>query len=48
MNCKLCPSMLSENKTTKIAWKLIYCDRDGLVRDGCGPSEMIYMRVSEG
>ena len=47
MSFKLCPSMLSEKKTTKIAWQFIYCDRDGLVWDGCGPSEMIYMRVSE-
>lgn len=27
---KLCPSMLSESKTTDIAWKFIYWDRDSL------------------
>ena len=30
MSCKLFPSMISENKTPKIAWQFIYCDRDGL------------------
>ena len=43
MICKLCSSMISENKTTKIALQFIYCDRDGLVQDGCGPSEVRYL-----
>ena len=30
MSCKLCSSMLTEKKTTKITWQFIYCDRDGL------------------
>jgi hypothetical protein len=29
VDVKLCPSILSENKTTKLAWQIIYSDRIG-------------------